>query len=175
MTWGTGEIVSLGLKRKRWDGMGGAREGAGPGAGREPSGKGMVSRASPPPPYHPPCGSQCPGCLRVAPALCSCSRRRGFERADSEYTDKLQHYTSGHSTYSPAGPAPGTLPSQLPSYFSAFSSAFSLAAGRLNVRLFPLPGAMSLSLHWVTLPLPQASAHPEPSEKPSLTPTPPWS
>ncbi|NXQ34848.1 EPHB2 protein, partial [Alaudala cheleensis] len=33
-----------------------------------------------------------------------CSRRRGFERADSEYTDKLQHYTSGHSTY--RGPAP---------------------------------------------------------------------
>ncbi|KAL8198531.1 UNVERIFIED_CONTAM: Ephrin type-B receptor 2 [Gekko kuhli] len=29
-----------------------------------------------------------------------CNRRRGFERADSEYTDKLQHYTSGHSTYS---------------------------------------------------------------------------
>ncbi|NWZ98639.1 EPHB2 protein, partial [Nesospiza acunhae] len=28
-----------------------------------------------------------------------CNRRRGFERADSEYTDKLQHYTSGHSTY----------------------------------------------------------------------------
>ncbi|KAF4790972.1 Ephrin type-B receptor 3 [Turdus rufiventris] len=27
-----------------------------------------------------------------------CSRRRGFERADSEYTDKLQHYTSGHMT-----------------------------------------------------------------------------
>ncbi|XP_035239183.1 ephrin type-B receptor 2-like isoform X3 [Anguilla anguilla] len=25
-----------------------------------------------------------------------CNRRRGFERADSEYTDKLQHYTSGH-------------------------------------------------------------------------------
>ncbi|CAI9563938.1 unnamed protein product [Staurois parvus] len=24
--------------------------------------------------------------------------RRGFERADSEYTDKLQHYTSGHMT-----------------------------------------------------------------------------
>lgn len=24
-------------------------------------------------------------------------RRRGFDRADSEYTDKLQHYTSGHS------------------------------------------------------------------------------
>lgn len=33
------------------------------------------------------------------------SRRRGFERADSEYTDKLQHYTSGHSTY--RGPPPG--------------------------------------------------------------------
>lgn len=32
------------------------------------------------------------------------SRRRGFERADSEYTDKLQHYTSGHSTY--CGPPP---------------------------------------------------------------------
>ncbi|XP_074970314.1 ephrin type-B receptor 2 isoform X2 [Phalacrocorax aristotelis] len=31
--------------------------------------------------------------------------RRGFERADSEYTDKLQHYTSGHSTY--RGPPPG--------------------------------------------------------------------
>ncbi|PKU38199.1 ephrin type-b receptor 2 isoform x1 [Limosa lapponica baueri] len=34
-----------------------------------------------------------------------CSRRRGFERADSEYTDKLQHYTSGHSTY--RSPPPG--------------------------------------------------------------------
>ncbi|NWI99668.1 EPHB2 protein, partial [Crypturellus undulatus] len=34
-----------------------------------------------------------------------CNRRRGFERADSEYTDKLQHYTSGHSTY--RGPSPG--------------------------------------------------------------------
>uniref|UniRef100_A0ACB8EE31 Ephrin type-B receptor 2 n=2 Tax=Sphaerodactylus townsendi TaxID=933632 RepID=A0ACB8EE31_9SAUR len=31
-------------------------------------------------------------------ARCSPSRRRGFERADSEYTDKLQHYTSGHMT-----------------------------------------------------------------------------
>lgn len=30
-------------------------------------------------------------------ALCVCPSRRGFERADSEYTDKLQHYTSGHS------------------------------------------------------------------------------
>ncbi|XP_053256567.1 ephrin type-B receptor 2 isoform X13 [Podarcis raffonei] len=30
-------------------------------------------------------------------ARCSPSRRRGFERADSEYTDKLQHYTSGHT------------------------------------------------------------------------------
>ncbi|XP_066493543.1 ephrin type-B receptor 2 [Tiliqua scincoides] len=27
-----------------------------------------------------------------------CNRRRGFERTDSEYTDKLQHYTSGHMT-----------------------------------------------------------------------------
>ncbi|NXM21140.1 EPHB2 protein, partial [Ploceus nigricollis] len=36
-----------------------------------------------------------------------CSRRRGFERADSEYTDKLQHYTSGHSTYRGPAPAPG--------------------------------------------------------------------
>ncbi|KAL7978615.1 hypothetical protein Chor_005597 [Crotalus horridus] len=27
-----------------------------------------------------------------------CNRRRGFERNDSEYTDKLQHYTSGHIT-----------------------------------------------------------------------------
>ncbi|NWU18783.1 EPHB2 protein, partial [Dyaphorophyia castanea] len=35
-----------------------------------------------------------------------CSRRRGFERADSEYTDKLQHYTSGHSTYRGPPPAP---------------------------------------------------------------------
>uniref|UniRef100_A0A8C9PRT7 Ephrin type-B receptor 2 n=1 Tax=Spermophilus dauricus TaxID=99837 RepID=A0A8C9PRT7_SPEDA len=42
--------------------------------------------------------SALPGHFQVAPALCSCSRRRGFERADSEYTDKLQHYTSGHMT-----------------------------------------------------------------------------
>ncbi|XP_032247546.1 ephrin type-B receptor 2 isoform X2 [Phoca vitulina] len=28
-----------------------------------------------------------------------CNRRRGFERADSEYTDKLQHYTSGHREF----------------------------------------------------------------------------
>uniref|UniRef100_A0A3P9HAX4 receptor protein-tyrosine kinase n=1 Tax=Oryzias latipes TaxID=8090 RepID=A0A3P9HAX4_ORYLA len=27
-----------------------------------------------------------------------CNRRRGFDRHDSEYTDKLQHYTSGHMT-----------------------------------------------------------------------------
>ncbi|XP_072101513.1 ephrin type-B receptor 2 isoform X3 [Mobula birostris] len=27
-----------------------------------------------------------------------CNRRQGFERADLEYTDKLQHYTSGHVT-----------------------------------------------------------------------------
>jgi len=32
-------------------------------------------------------------------AVCLRSFRRGFERADSEYTDKLQHYTSGHSEY----------------------------------------------------------------------------
>ncbi|XP_058017323.1 ephrin type-B receptor 2 isoform X3 [Ahaetulla prasina] len=31
-------------------------------------------------------------------ARCSPSRRHGFERNDSEYTDKLQHYTSGHIT-----------------------------------------------------------------------------
>ncbi|XP_027765398.1 ephrin type-B receptor 2 isoform X1 [Empidonax traillii] len=36
-----------------------------------------------------------------------CNRRRGFERADSEYTDKLQHYTSGHSTYRGSPPALG--------------------------------------------------------------------
>ncbi|CAO2589601.1 Ephrin type-B receptor 2, partial [Lemmus lemmus] len=28
-----------------------------------------------------------------------CNRRRGFDRADSEYTDKLQHYTSGHREF----------------------------------------------------------------------------
>ncbi|XP_073512125.1 ephrin type-B receptor 2 isoform X2 [Phyllobates terribilis] len=33
--------------------------------------------------------------------------RRGFERADSEYTDKLQHYTSGHSTYRLPSPGVG--------------------------------------------------------------------
>lgn len=32
-----------------------------------------------------------------ARVLCLSPRRRGFDRADSEYTDKLQHYTSGHS------------------------------------------------------------------------------
>ncbi|XP_072011545.1 ephrin type-B receptor 2 isoform X6 [Engystomops pustulosus] len=36
-----------------------------------------------------------------------CNRRRGFERADSEYTDKLQHYTSGHSTYRLPSPVLG--------------------------------------------------------------------
>ncbi|CDQ56538.1 unnamed protein product [Oncorhynchus mykiss] len=35
-------------------------------------------------------------CLSVS--LCLSPRRRGFDRADSEYTDKLQHYTSGHMT-----------------------------------------------------------------------------
>ncbi|KAG8142179.1 hypothetical protein E2320_006134 [Naja naja] len=32
-------------------------------------------------------------------ARCSPSRRHGFERNDSEYTDKLQHYTSGHREF----------------------------------------------------------------------------
>lgn len=65
----------------------------------------MALRACPPSLPITYCGSHLPGCLQVAPALCSCSRRRGFERADSEYTDKLQHYTSGHSTYTPWGPS----------------------------------------------------------------------
>ena len=39
-------------------------------------------------------------CGQAVLQLCVCPRRRGFERADSEYTDKLQHYTSGHSEYS---------------------------------------------------------------------------
>ncbi|NXC42931.1 EPHB2 protein, partial [Penelope pileata] len=43
--------------------------------------------------------------IAVVVIIIVCSRRRGFERADSEYTDKLQHYTSGHSTY--RGPPPG--------------------------------------------------------------------
>lgn len=74
------------------------------GLGTTPSSKEVALKACPPslPITH--CGSPLPGCLQVAPALCSCSRRRGFERADSEYTDKLQHYTSGHSTYPPWGP-----------------------------------------------------------------------
>ncbi|NXY45767.1 EPHB2 protein, partial [Ceuthmochares aereus] len=37
--------------------------------------------------------------IAVVVIVIVCNRRRGFERADSEYTDKLQHYTSGHSTY----------------------------------------------------------------------------
>ncbi|NXU23235.1 EPHB2 protein, partial [Thalassarche chlororhynchos] len=43
--------------------------------------------------------------IAVVVIIIVCNRRRGFERADSEYTDKLQHYTSGHSTY--RGPPPG--------------------------------------------------------------------
>uniref|UniRef100_A0A8C8BUA9 Ephrin type-B receptor 2 n=1 Tax=Otus sunia TaxID=257818 RepID=A0A8C8BUA9_9STRI len=43
--------------------------------------------------------------IAVVVIVIVCNRRRGFERADSEYTDKLQHYTSGHSTY--RGPPPG--------------------------------------------------------------------
>lgn len=87
--------------------MGGARksEAAGQGAGGEASaGVWFQGPAYPLPITY--CGSQLPGCLQVAPALCSCSRRRGFERADSEYTDKLQHYTSGHSMYAPVGLEP---------------------------------------------------------------------
>nr|XP_033778220.1 ephrin type-B receptor 2 isoform X5 [Geotrypetes seraphini] len=36
--------------------------------------------------------------IAVVVIIIVCNRRRGFERADSEYTDKLQHYTSGHMT-----------------------------------------------------------------------------
>ncbi|XP_048470867.1 ephrin type-B receptor 2 [Rhincodon typus] len=36
--------------------------------------------------------------IAVVVILIVCNRRRGFERADLEYTDKLQHYTSGHVT-----------------------------------------------------------------------------
>ncbi|KPP66251.1 hypothetical protein Z043_115271 [Scleropages formosus] len=36
--------------------------------------------------------------IAVVVIVIVCSRRRGFERTDSEYTDKLQHYTSGHMT-----------------------------------------------------------------------------
>ena len=129
------------------------------------------------------CGSHLPGRLQVAPALCSCSRRRGFERADSEYTDKLQHYTSGHSTYTPEGlapwdPPPCQLPSNLSSHLSL--SASSLAAVRLNVELFPECGHAVPSA-WRTLPslalassLSQASSCTNPSEKLSLTPPLPW-
>uniref|UniRef100_A0A8C6PS74 receptor protein-tyrosine kinase n=1 Tax=Nothobranchius furzeri TaxID=105023 RepID=A0A8C6PS74_NOTFU len=34
--------------------------------------------------------------VAVVVIIIVCNRRRGFERGDSEYTDKLQHYTSGH-------------------------------------------------------------------------------
>nr|XP_014353674.1 PREDICTED: ephrin type-A receptor 10 [Latimeria chalumnae] len=36
--------------------------------------------------------------VAVVVIIIVCNRRRGFERTDSEYTDKLQHYTSGHVT-----------------------------------------------------------------------------
>ncbi|XP_078281467.1 ephrin type-B receptor 2 isoform X1 [Rhinoraja longicauda] len=36
--------------------------------------------------------------IAVVVILVVCSRRQGFDRADLEYTDKLQHYTSGHVT-----------------------------------------------------------------------------
>ncbi|NXT83521.1 EPHB2 protein, partial [Zapornia atra] len=45
--------------------------------------------------------------IAVVVIIIVCNRRRGFERADSEYTDKLQHYTSGHSTYRGPPPALG--------------------------------------------------------------------
>ncbi|NXI55738.1 EPHB2 protein, partial [Chloroceryle aenea] len=45
--------------------------------------------------------------IAVVVIVIVCNRRRGFERADSEYTDKLQHYTSGHSTYRGPPPALG--------------------------------------------------------------------
>lgn len=52
----TGETVSLDLKLEKWEGLraGGTTEGeaARQGAGRESSGKEMVSRACPPSPYH---------------------------------------------------------------------------------------------------------------------------
>ncbi|XP_048878093.1 ephrin type-B receptor 2b isoform X3 [Brienomyrus brachyistius] len=34
--------------------------------------------------------------IAVVVIVIVCNRRMGFERTDSEYTDKLQHYTSGH-------------------------------------------------------------------------------
>ncbi|CAL8352090.1 unnamed protein product [Gadus morhua 'NCC'] len=34
--------------------------------------------------------------IAVVVLIIVCNRRRGFDRAESEYTDKLQHYTSGH-------------------------------------------------------------------------------
>lgn len=119
----TGETVSVELKWEKWGGMGGAEKGeaARPGPGREASGRGVVSRACPPSPYHLH-GSQLPGRLQVAPALCSCSRRRGFERADSEYTDKLQHYTSGHSMYTPGALAPSGPSRAVPWQFSSLLS-----------------------------------------------------
>ena len=102
------------------------------------------------------CGSQLPGRLQVAPALCSCSRRRGFERADSEYTDKLQHYTSGHSMYTPAGPAPRALtvsaqqPVQPSFTASTLAAVRPMPSGSQNVHLpLPLPEALSPLFTWV--------------------------
>lgn len=106
---GTGETVSLDLKLEKWEGLGQREPGKVRLLGKGPAGNSLARRWFPGPAHPLPitcCGSHLPGRLQVAPALCSCSRRRGFERADSEYTDKLQHYTSGHSTYTSAGPAP---------------------------------------------------------------------
>ena len=109
---GRGEPVSLDLKLEGGKGWGQREPGKASLRGKGPAGNSLARWWFPGPAHPLPitcCGSHLPGRLQVAPALCSCSRRRGFERADSEYTDKLQHYTSGHSTYIPAGPAPRDL------------------------------------------------------------------
>ncbi|XP_069775269.1 ephrin type-B receptor 2 isoform X2 [Narcine bancroftii] len=36
--------------------------------------------------------------IAIGVIIIACNRRQGFERADLEYADKLQHYTSGHMT-----------------------------------------------------------------------------
>uniref|UniRef100_A0A8C9TBD3 receptor protein-tyrosine kinase n=1 Tax=Scleropages formosus TaxID=113540 RepID=A0A8C9TBD3_SCLFO len=37
--------------------------------------------------------------IAIVVIIIVCSRRRGSDRTESEYTDKLQHYTSGHSEF----------------------------------------------------------------------------
>lgn len=162
-------MVSLDLRWERWKGMGVGvvrkDEAARTGAGREPSGRGVVLRACPPSPYHL-LWLPAPRGFQVAPALCSCSRRRGFERADSEYTDKLQHYTSGHSTYTPVGPAPlGPLLGRSPETSWPPSTPSHLAAARLNVQLFPEPAKLTVPFWPLHLPspLPSLPSHHPPS------------